>query len=109
MIDETLDAATPFAGSLYVRKLFPRSVLVAEPGGTTHADSLFGDRCVDGTIARYLSTGTLPSRRSGAKWDKTCKPLPRPVPSGATTFRPATRRLAPRQMARLGLPPVYAR
>jgi hypothetical protein len=40
LIDETLDAATPFPGSLEVRKLFPHSVLLAEPGGTTHADSL---------------------------------------------------------------------
>jgi pimeloyl-ACP methyl ester carboxylesterase len=108
LIDETLDAATPFDGSEYVRKIFPHSVLLAEPGGTTHADSLFGDRCVDGTIARYLASGQLPSRKPGAKWDKTCKPLPRPVPSGATTLRPATPRLAP-QMAHLGLPPVYVR
>lgn len=109
LIDETLDAATPFEGSLYVRKLFPHSVLLAEPGGTTHADSLFGDRCVDGTIARYLATGALPSRKPSAKWDKTCKPLPRPVPSGATTLRPAIPRLAPHQMIQLGLPPVYTR
>jgi pimeloyl-ACP methyl ester carboxylesterase len=81
LIDETLDAATPFAGSLAVRKLFPKSVLVAEPGGTSHADSLFGDKCVDGTIAAYLESGALPPRRAGAKWDKTCAPLPQPVPS----------------------------
>ena len=60
LIDETLDAATPFSGSLEVRKLFPNAVLLAEPGGTSHADSLFGDTCVDGTIAAYLSTGALP-------------------------------------------------
>ena len=80
LIDETLDAATPFAGSLAVRQLFPTSVLVAEPGGTSHADSLFGDACVDGTIAAYLETGALPPRHAGAKWDKTCAPLPQPVP-----------------------------
>jgi hypothetical protein len=81
LIDETLDAATPFQGSLEVRHLFPNSVLVAEPGGTTHADSLSGDKCVDGAIARYLETGALPPRRANAEWDKTCAPLPRPVPS----------------------------
>ena len=80
-IDETLDAATPFPGSLAVRKLFPHSVLVAEPGGTSHADSLSGDKCVDGTIATYLETGKLPPRKGNAEWDKTCTPLPRPVPS----------------------------
>ena len=29
LIDETLDAATPFAGSLEVRRLFPNSSLIA--------------------------------------------------------------------------------
>ena len=82
LIDETLDAATPFPGSLEVRKLFPHSVLLAEPGGTTHADSLSGDLCVDNTIANYLASGTLPPRNPSAQWDKTCQPLPRPVPSG---------------------------
>jgi pimeloyl-ACP methyl ester carboxylesterase len=81
LIDETLDAATPFEGSREVRRLFPHSVLLAEPGGTTHAGSLFGNLCVDNTIARYLAHGTLPTRKPHAKWDKTCKPLPRPVPS----------------------------
>jgi pimeloyl-ACP methyl ester carboxylesterase len=80
LIDETLDAATPFEGSEYVRTLFPHSVLLAEPGGTTHADSLSGDLCVDNTIADYLAYGKLPKRKAHAKWDITCKPLPRPVP-----------------------------
>jgi hypothetical protein len=85
LIDETLDAATPFPGSLEVRTLFPHSVLLAEPGGTTHADSLSGNLCVDNTIANYLASGQLPARNPGAKWDKTCKPLPRPNPSAASS------------------------
>ena len=80
LIDETLDAATPFEGSLEVRKLFPHSVLLAEPGGTTHADSLSGNLCVDSTIASYLETGKTPPRKAGAEWDVTCKPLPVPKP-----------------------------
>ncbi len=84
LIDETLDAATPFTGSLEVRRLFPNSVLLAEPGGTSHADSLFGNECVDGTIARYLATGALPSRKPGVnRADTYCAPLPVPVPDGA--------------------------
>ena len=109
LIDETLDAATPFEGSLYVRKIFPHSVLLAEPGGTTHAGSLSGNRCVDGTIARYLISGALPARKPNKPWDKTCKPLPRPVPSGATTRQLAIPRLAPRLLAHLGLPAVLTR
>jgi len=89
LIDETLDAATPFPGSLEVRKLFPNSVLLAEPGGTTHAGSLFGNLCVDNTIATYLARGKLPSRKPNAKWDKTCKPLPRPVPGASNASNAA--------------------
>jgi pimeloyl-ACP methyl ester carboxylesterase len=81
LIDETLDAATPFPGSLEVRRLFPHASLIAEPGGTSHADSLFGDTCVDGSIADYLTTGALPPRRPFAPWDKTCAPLPKPDPT----------------------------
>ena len=44
MVNETLDAATPYAGSLEVRKRFPKARLIAEPGGTTHAGSLGGQR-----------------------------------------------------------------
>jgi pimeloyl-ACP methyl ester carboxylesterase len=84
LIDETLDAATPFPGSLEVRKLFPNSVLLAEPGGTSHADSLFGNLCVDGTIASYLETGKLPPRKAHAEWDLTCQPLPVPNPTAQT-------------------------
>jgi pimeloyl-ACP methyl ester carboxylesterase len=84
LIDETLDAATPFTGSLEVRKLYPHAVLLAEPGGTTHADSLSGDLCVDSTIANYLALGRLPKRKPGNGPDTTCKPLPVPVPAPAS-------------------------
>jgi pimeloyl-ACP methyl ester carboxylesterase len=80
LIDETLDAATPYEGSLEVRRLYPHSSLIAEPGGTTHADSLSGDRCVDDKIATYLKTGTRPPRKSWDGPDAVCSPLPPPHP-----------------------------
>jgi pimeloyl-ACP methyl ester carboxylesterase len=80
LISETLDAATPFAGSLEVRKRFPRSALIEGVGGTTHAGSLFGDKCVDNTIAAYLATGALPKRVKADRSDKRCRPIPQPVP-----------------------------
>jgi hypothetical protein len=80
MIDETLDAATPYAGSLVVRKLFPKARLLAEPGGTTHADSLSGNSCVDEAVASYLDDGSLPARKPGETADATCAPLPVPTP-----------------------------
>jgi pimeloyl-ACP methyl ester carboxylesterase len=102
LIDETLDAATPFPGSLEVRKLFPNSVLLAEPGGTTHADSLFGNLCVDGTIASYLETGKTPPRKPNAEWDITCKPLPVPNPTAQTDAPASTSTGSAAALARLG-------
>ncbi|HTY71689.1 MAG TPA: alpha/beta hydrolase [Actinomycetes bacterium] len=81
LIDETLDAATPYTGSLWVRHLFPKSRLVAVVGGTSHANSLNGNACVDDAVARYLRNGALPTRRPGAGHaDKSCRPLPLPSP-----------------------------
>jgi pimeloyl-ACP methyl ester carboxylesterase len=83
MIDETLDAATPFEGSLEVRKRFPGAVLIAEPGGTSHAITPRGNACVDNKIADYLATGALPPRKPGGGADVECAPLPLPVPPAA--------------------------
>jgi len=96
LIDETLDAATPFEGSEYIRSIFPKARLLAEPGGTTHADSLFGDLCVDNTIANYLATGYLPPRKAHAKWDITCKPLLEgPVPPKYQPWSPGSAQRTP--------------
>lgn len=90
MISETLDAATPYEGSLYVRSVFPNAVLIAEPDGTTHAGSLYGNACVDDRIAAFLATGELPERLPGEGPDVECEPLPPPVPSSAASVsRPA--------------------
>jgi pimeloyl-ACP methyl ester carboxylesterase len=89
MINETLDAATPYEGSLYVRSIFPKASLVAVPGGTTHANSLNGNACVDNVIADYLLTGAQPKRKSGDQPDKTCKALPQPDPTEVTAQRKA--------------------
>jgi pimeloyl-ACP methyl ester carboxylesterase len=81
LIDETLDAATPYPGSLEVRRRFPTSSLIALPGGTSHANSLYGNACEDDQIAAYLATGTLPARKPGNRADTTCAPLPVPDPT----------------------------
>ena len=83
LVNETLDAATPYPGAVEVRKLFPKSRLLALPGGTTHAGSLFGNACEDNLIADYLATGKLPARKKGAGPDATCAPLPVPDPTAA--------------------------
>ncbi|GAA2715842.1 alpha/beta hydrolase [Actinoplanes palleronii] len=89
LLSETLDAATPYTGSLEVRRRFPQSVLIEGVNGTTHAGSLFGNACVDGAIADYLATGALPKRVAGIHSDKQCKPLAPPAPG-----QPALKRSA---------------
>lgn len=79
LIDETLDAATPYEGSLEARTRFPSSALVAVPGGTSHANSLRGNACVDDKIAAYLTDGSLPARKPGQRSDVDCKPAPWPA------------------------------
>ncbi|WP_433300182.1 alpha/beta hydrolase [Actinoplanes sp. CA-030573] len=81
LMSETLDAATPFDGALEARKRFPRSALIEGVNGTTHAGSLFGDECVDDTIAAYLATGKLPKRLKGERSDKRCPAIPKPNPA----------------------------
>jgi pimeloyl-ACP methyl ester carboxylesterase len=83
LISETLDAATPFEGSLEVRSRFPNSALIEGVGGTTHAGSLNGIACVDDAIADYLASGKLPQRQPGRKSDLKCDPLPQPDPTAA--------------------------
>ena len=54
-------------------------------GGTSHANSLDGNACVDNAIAAYLAHGTLPARKPGAgRSDRDCRPLPQPT--AGTTF-----------------------
>jgi pimeloyl-ACP methyl ester carboxylesterase len=100
LIDETLDAATPFQGSLEVRRRFPHASLLAEPGGTTHANSLAGNACVDDQVADYLATGKLAPRRHGDRADTFCAPLPQPDPTAARAAAPAAP-AAPRPVERL--------
>lgn len=90
LIDETHDAATPFEGSLEVRSLFPKSVLIEGVGGTTHAGSLSGVACTDDTVAAYLATGTLPPRRPGRRSDLHCDPVPPPNAAPASAGSTAT-------------------
>ena len=76
MIGETYDAATPFAGSLVTRRLFPTASLIEGVGGSTHAGSLSGVACTDDTIA------TLPRERHGPGAQER-QPGGQEVPAGA--------------------------
>ncbi len=80
LVGETLDAATPYTGSLYLRSIFKRSRLIGVTGGTSHAVTPGSSRCVDKRIFDYLATGKLPARKAGPGADVRCAapPLPRP-------------------------------
>lgn len=91
-----------------VRRLFPHAVLLAEPGGTSHANSLSGNLCVDTAIAGYLATGALPPRKANAPWDKTCEPLPPPTPSNLGSAPTVSGATMP-TLVRPGVPAVEAR
>ena len=99
LVNETLDAATPFSGALKVRSLFPQSALIAGIRGTTHAGSLSGVSCVDSRIATFLRSGTLPTRLSGTRADVACPKVP-PPPSSRYA-RTAGGGIPPAQRARL--------
>ncbi len=83
LLSETLDAATPYTGSLELRRRFPTSALIATIGGTTHAGSLDGNACVEDAVTAYLLDGTLPARLPGNTADAGCAALPLPDPTAA--------------------------
>lgn len=87
LINETLDAATPYSGALTMRDRFPSASLIAGVGGITHAGSLSGVSCVDNRIAAYLDTGVVPTRQAGRRSDLNCPRIP---PSGARTAARST-------------------
>ena len=81
LVNETRDAATPYAGALAVRRLFPSASLVAGIGGTTHSSSLSGVPCVDNAVSAYLRSGMVPRRLPGNRSDRRCSRLVPPSPS----------------------------
>jgi pimeloyl-ACP methyl ester carboxylesterase len=85
LINETDDAATPYAGALAARAEFPTSSLIEGVNGSTHAGSLSGVQCTDMAIVRYLDTGAVPARDGGTGSDKQCDPVPPPRPGPSRT------------------------
>lgn len=81
LFGQTLDAPTPFGGSLEVRERFPRSRLVAITGGITHASTPdLAGTCARARLAAYLATGALPPRLPGRRADVACPAPPPPNP-----------------------------
>jgi hypothetical protein len=78
LLNEEFDAATPYAGALAVRRLFPTASLIKGEDGTTHASALSGIRCVDRSIAKFLADGSTPRRKAGKRADRTCPGVPPP-------------------------------
>ncbi len=72
LVSGTYDGATPYAGSLTVRRLFPRSRLVEIVKETTHASSL-DNACSLRYVSRFLDSGALPDRVAGNRADVRCR------------------------------------
>ncbi|HEY1971668.1 MAG TPA: alpha/beta hydrolase [Pseudonocardia sp.] len=82
VLDSTIEPNTTYAGSLAVRKLFPKAVLVQS--GATPAGSNGSDDCSPGkAIVDYLEDGTLPARVAGDTADLKCPANPLPDPANA--------------------------
>ena len=92
MVDETLDAATPYAGSLEVRKLFPDASLIALPGGTSHANSLQRRRVPGRPDRGVPGEGQAAAAQARQPADTTCAPLPQPDPTAAPAQARSARR-----------------
>ena len=105
LVGETLDAATPFTGSRYLRSIFRKSRLVAVVGGSSHAVSPGGSACADRRIFDYLATGRLPDRKAGRRLDVRCPAPPQPRPTqGSGQSLAATSSLAFARAAQAGDP-----
>ncbi|MGZ4249954.1 MAG: alpha/beta hydrolase [Solirubrobacteraceae bacterium] len=106
LIDETLDAATPFPGSLEVRTLFPHASLIAEPGAPATPTRCLVTRASTArsriTSRRALCPHVSASRR-GTRHAPRCRnrtrrrrrPPPRCVPRDRRPGPPHLRRLRP--------------
>ena len=97
LLDETLDAATPFEGSLEVRSRFPGSSLIAGPGGTTHAASLSATRA---STTRSPPTSRPARGHRGCRADapmRSARPSPSRCP--AVVGSPPQPRRPPRRAA----------
>ncbi|WP_459800311.1 alpha/beta fold hydrolase [Herbidospora sp. RD11066] len=83
VLDRTIDPSSTYEGSLAVRKLFPKAVLVES--GPTPAETTTPESCSPGkSIVEYLFNGTLPARVPGNTSDLKCPALPLPNPAAAT-------------------------
>ena len=83
LLGETLDAATPFAGSLEVRERFPHRRCRHRRRHDPRQQPFGGVPCVDAAVTAYLVDGTLPARQPGDGADADCAPLPEPEPTAA--------------------------
>lgn len=94
LVGQTLDAATPFPGSLEVRSLFPNSRLIGIRGGTTHGSTPdLSGACASARVAAYLKTGFLPPRQPGRTADIWCAAPPQPKPTTGPAGRGGARGL----------------
>lgn len=72
LLENSLDAVTPLSSALTVRQRYPRSALLTVNGAITNGVTPSADSCVNTVLGNYLSSGTLPPRKSVAGSDAEC-------------------------------------
>jgi hypothetical protein len=102
LVDETKDAATPYEGSRYLRKIFRDSRLVATVGGTSHAVSPSGNPGVAqahaGTADRVVRSVVVDANagHGSEPWQRGCRPTAgQPPGAGGQPLREVVAGLCP--------------
>jgi pimeloyl-ACP methyl ester carboxylesterase len=79
LLQNELDGVAPPSGSMALRQRYSHSALLTVRGAITHGVTPSADTCVNSVLGNYLSTGTLPNRKTGNVSDAECAPPPVPV------------------------------
>ncbi len=91
LIDETLDAATPYEGSLVGPEPVPATPSCSRsPAAPPTPAPCSGTRAWTTRSRPTSSTGALPARKPGDRADAYCAPLPQPVPTASAVSAQAT-------------------
>ncbi|HTF51352.1 MAG TPA: alpha/beta hydrolase [Pseudonocardia sp.] len=83
LLDSTLQPSTTYAGSLAVRKLFPKAAL-AHSGATPAVSDADSSCSIGPALVAYLHDGTMPARVAGDTADVQCTANPLPDPASAS-------------------------
>ena len=91
MLQSRYDAETPVEGAQKTLDALPNASMIVIENEYTHALFPYGENCVDGQVADYFLSGTMPPRTSSCAG----KPLPADVPAPSARQRHAAPATSP--------------